>query len=111
MERMSEKVFLEFTVSIRRNKIDVQWMLMYPTVFLLREEIECKSMGNASEREIIEAFPAFINILNFSSKRNAYYRFFNAKNDINLVKEGIISYILEKEEKISHLGLNHWATK
>ena len=35
----------------------------------------------------MEASPAFINILNFSSRRNAYYKFFDAKNDINLVKE------------------------
>ena len=88
MERTLEKVVLEFTVSIRRNKIDVQGTLMHPAVFLLKEEIDSKSMGNASEKDIIEASPAFINILNFSSRRNAYYKFFDAKNDINLVKEG-----------------------
>ncbi len=50
MERTLEKVVLEFTVSIRRNKIDVQGTLMHPAVFLLKEEIDSKSMGNASER-------------------------------------------------------------
>jgi hypothetical protein len=54
-ERTSEKVVLEFTVSTRRNKIDVQGMLMYPAIFVLKEEIDSESMGNASEREIIEA--------------------------------------------------------
>ena len=27
---------------------------MYPTIFVLKEEIDSESMGNASEREIIE---------------------------------------------------------
>lgn len=79
---------LEFIVPIRREKIDVRGILIHPAVFVRKEEIDSKSMGNASERDIIEASPAFWKILNFSSKRNAYYKFFNAKTDINLVKEG-----------------------
>ena len=79
---------LEFIVPIRREKIDVQGLLMHPSVFVLKEGIDSKTMGDASEKDIIEASPAFPKILNFSSKLNAYYKFFNAKTDINLIKQG-----------------------
>lgn len=78
---------LNFIVPVRREKIDVKEILIHPSVFILKEGIESKSMENSSEKDIIEASPAFWRILNFSSKRNAYYKFFNARNDIKLVKE------------------------
>jgi hypothetical protein len=91
---------LQFIVPIRREKIDVRQMLMHPSVFILKEGINSKTMGNVSEKDIIEASPAFQKILNFSYKRNAYYKFFNAQTDINLVKEGdYFIYLGEEGQK------------
>ena len=79
---------LEFIVPIRRDKIDFRRLLLHPAVFILKEGIESKTMGEATERNIIELSPAFQKILNFASSRNAYYKFFNAKTDMNLVRDG-----------------------
>ncbi len=109
---------LQFIVPIRRDKIDVREMLMHPSVFILKEGINSKTMGDVSEKDIIEVSPAFHKILNFSYKRNAYYKFFNAKSDINLVKEGdffiyfgeegqkTAEYLKSLQYKINILGIN-----
>ena len=79
---------LDYIVPIRRDKIDVQNLLVHPSVFILKEGIDNKTMGEISEKNIIELSPAFESILNFASKESGYYKFFNAKTDVSLIREG-----------------------
>lgn len=102
---------LEYIVPIRRDKMEVHKLLVHPAVFVLKEGLDNKTMGEASERNIIESSPAFESILNFAYRHNGYYKFFNAKTDMCLISEGdYFVYFGENGKKsgtyLTQLGFN-----
>lgn len=113
-QKMIKVVFLDqldYIVPIRRDKIDVQNLLVHPAVFVLKEGIDSKTMGEAPERNIIESSPAFETILNFASRHSGYYKFFNAKTDMGLIREGDYFVYFGGNGKNSGVWLNQLGFK